>query len=247
MRALSAAELLSVWECGLGQDFVGRAVTLLSAANPELTAAEIAELPIGRRDASLLKLREWTFGSRISSVATCPDCGGNFEIVFETEAILAGSGMETRAQSGDFRILVDGVELHLHLPNSNDVAAALGCQDADEARRELLRRCVVASDAFVGDTKLEDLPSAVKEAAEDALAHADPLADIRLAVSCTDCGRRWYEVFDVAHFFWAELHAWAVRILREVHVLASAYGWPEEVILGMTPSRRSFYLEMTAT
>lgn len=247
MRALSAAELLSVWECALTQGHVGRAVSLLAAANPDSTAAEIAELSIGQRDAALLKLREWTFGPRISSVATCPDCGGHFDLVFETEAILAGTGMETRIPRGDFQIEADGVEMRIHLPNSLDLAAALEHQHAAEAMQVMLRRCISVTDASGRDVDVEKLPVAVREAADDAMAEADPQADIRLAVSCTQCGSQWSEVFDVVRFFWTEIHAWAVRILREVHDLASAYGWTEQEILKMSPARRSFYLEMVGT
>jgi hypothetical protein len=33
-------------------------------------------------------------------------------------------------------------------------------------------------------------------------------------------------------------------VLREVHILASAYGWREDDILAMSPARRRIYLEM---
>ena len=41
-----------------------------------------------------------------------------------------------------------------------------------------------------------------------------------------------------------EIHAWAKRTLREVHTLASAYGWSEREILSMSAVRRALYLEM---
>ena len=49
---------------------------------------------------------------------------------------------------------------------------------------------------------------------------------------------------DVAAFFWTELNAWAVRLLREIHALASAYGWREADILALSPKRRDLYLEL---
>jgi hypothetical protein len=242
MRALSATELLSVWECGLNQGYVDRAVSLLSAANPQLSVTEIAQLSIGRRDAALLTLRDRTFGSRITSVVTCPGCGGNFDLVFETEAILAAP-----VQLEDFQIMADGIEMRICLPNSLDVAAALANQDAaEEATRVMLRRCISANDASGNRVEVDDLPFALREAAEDVMSQADQQADVRLLVSCLECGRQWTEPFDIVRFFWAEIHAWAVRILREVHVLASAYGWTEQEILRISSARRSFYLEMAA-
>ncbi len=50
--------------------------------------------------------------------------------------------------------------------------------------------------------------------------------------------------FDIVSFLWNELNAWAIRTLREVHILASAYGWSETDILAMSPWRRQFYLEV---
>jgi hypothetical protein len=50
-------------------------------------------------------------------------------------------------------------------------------------------------------------------------------------------------IFDIASFFWTEIAAEAKRLLGEVHILASAYGWREADILSLNPLRRRFYLE----
>jgi hypothetical protein len=62
MQSFAASELLSVWERGLGQSNIARAVALLALASPEETRETVATLSIGRRDARLLSLREWLFG-----------------------------------------------------------------------------------------------------------------------------------------------------------------------------------------
>ena len=43
---------------------------------------------------------------------------------------------------------------------------------------------------------------------------------------------------------WAELDAWARRLLLDVHTLARAYGWSERDILQLTETRRQFYLNL---
>ncbi len=43
-----------------------RALAILSAASPESSPAALARLSIGRRDANLLQLREWAFGSELA-------------------------------------------------------------------------------------------------------------------------------------------------------------------------------------
>ena len=77
---------------------------------------------------------------------------------------------------------------------------------------------------------------------EPQMAEVDPQANLQLDLSCPACGHRWQVLFDIGSFFWSELNAWAQRLLAEVHVLASAYGWREADILNLSPSRRQFYL-----
>src|SRR5262249_27977710 len=138
------------------------------------------------------------------------ECGGIFELEFGTEAILAKARTDTMVQTQDFQITADGVQMQIHLPNSLDLTAAIAIQDEAEARRTLLRRCISARDVSGNRVELDDLPSALMEAAEDAMSQADPWADIHLLVSCSECGRQWTEVFDIVRFFWTEIQAWAV-------------------------------------
>ena len=72
--ALTAADLLNVWERGLTQSPVQRALALLAAC-ADTPVDTLAQLSIGQRDARLLTLREWAFGSQIVGVASCPGCG----------------------------------------------------------------------------------------------------------------------------------------------------------------------------
>ncbi len=74
------------------------------------------------------------------------------------------------------------------------------------------------------------------------MSEADPTANIYLALSCPTCDHQWDAPFDIVTLFWHELHAWAIRLLREVHQLALAYGWREADILSLSEPRRSFYL-----
>ncbi|MEA2488926.1 MAG: hypothetical protein QOH21_718 [Acidobacteriota bacterium] len=68
--------------------------------------------------------------------------------------------------------------------------------------------------------------------------------DLRLAVTCPDCGAAWDVAFDPGAYLWHEVDAAAIRVLREVDALASAYGWSEEQILALSPRRRAVYLRM---
>jgi len=78
----------------------------------------------------------------------------------------------------------------------------------------------------------------------DSMLHADPQAEVHLALSCPACAHQWQSLFDIVSFFWGELEAWARRLLYDVHTLASAYGWCEADILAMSAWRREQYLNM---
>ena len=92
-----------------------------------------------------------------------------------------------------------------------------------------------------------ELPPEIVDAAVARIAELDPQADTQLAVNCAQCGVQNRVPFDIAAFLWREIEDFAVRIMRDVHALASAYGWDERRILEMNPMRRRCYLEMLST
>jgi len=241
MRPLSSSELLAVWDAGLGQSPLERALALLAAADdsrPDI----LASLPIGQRDGRLLTLREWTFGARVTAVTTCTGCGQDLELDFVVAEIRA----DAPADGADAMSLArDRHTVRFRPPTSADLMAV---RDADPARRPelLLDRCVVEARRDGEPVSAGGLPPAVVDAMVDRMAESDPQADVRLAVSCSACGRTWRAVFDISSYFWSEIDAWARRILREVHTLASAYGWAEREVLALSPRRRRVYLEMAS-
>jgi hypothetical protein len=114
----------------------------------------------------------------------------------------------------------------------------------DRRRRLLFERCLITARRDGLPATARELPDATIDAAAERLLDADPQADVQLNMSCPFCGNGWRAVFDIVTFFWTEIEVWACRVLREVHILASAYGWSERDILALTPVRRQFYLEM---
>lgn len=234
--------MLRVWECALGRSNAERALALLAAACPEMTAEELSALSVGRRDRMLIALRERTFGPRLTSIATCDACGESLELSFDCSDISADE--ETRPPS-ELSIEREGFEARFRLPTSGDLVAVARCSvDADAARRSLLERCVTGASREGSEVSLAALPDSIVEAVEARMADADPQADVRLALDCPACGHKFLAAFDVVAYFWSEINAWAYRLLGEVHSLASAYGWREEDILAMSPWRRHVYLEM---
>jgi hypothetical protein len=113
-----------------------------------------------------------------------------------------------------------------------------------QAAELLLQRCVVSAERDGDAVQASDIPAAVVSAIGEAIAAADPLADLTFDLTCVACGHDWRAPFDAAQFLWTELDAWAGRTLREVHALASAYGWAERDILSMSAARRGRYLQL---
>ncbi len=251
MRSLSAAELLALRERGRSATLLDRALLLLGAAEPDAKPEALVRLSIGRRDGRLLALRERTFGPELACVACCPGCGASLEMSLPVEALLASGGSgedDAVGAEGERALEVDagGYRVRFRLPASADLAAA-----GNAPREDLLARCileVVPQGGEAGSDRAQPdhwhLPPEVVAAVVRGMEEADPLADLRLNLSCPECGEQWLAPFDIVSFFWSEIEAWAERVLREVHALASAYGWSEAEVLTLSPWRRQVYLEL---
>jgi hypothetical protein len=116
----------------------------------------------------------------------------------------------------------------------------------DLTRQRLLQCCLLQVRRDGTEAPPEQLPVEVMEAITAHMAEADPQADVRLALVCPQCGHHWQGAFDIGTFFWHEIDAWAQRTLREVHTLASRYGWREMDILSMSARRRQWYLNLVS-
>ncbi|MCH7719884.1 MAG: phage baseplate protein, partial [Planctomycetes bacterium] len=141
-------------------------------------------------------------------------------------------------------ISIGGYEIRCRLPNSLDLMAIANNTDVDSARETLLERCLLEVQREGQIKSLSEMPSEVVDEVVSRMAISDPQADMQLIYSCPECGKQRQAAFDVVTFLWSEINAWAIRILQEVHTLASAYGWSETEILAMSPTRRGIYLGM---
>ncbi len=227
MQAIDTGRLVDGWERGQSQHPLHRALTLLQCWAPEQTIDALAALSIGERDRRLIRLRQRLFGSRFDAVAQCPRCGEKLELEFGAEQLPQDAGAESA-----FEVQVDGRGMAVRLPTSADL---LEVAHVPAARRipALLERC-----AGAGLTESE------AEAVENKMAEMDPASRIELELICPACEHRWRDLFDIASYFWTELSDLVVRVLRETHLLARAYGWREADIFALSPRRRQVYLDL---
>ena len=238
MRPLFAPDILKVWEQGHAEHPLDRALTLLHAAFPDTPRDKLAELSIGQRDAYLMKLRELTFGSKLSCFAECPGCKERLEFVVSTSDIL----LFPEASEKNYELEIGEALVQYRMPNSLDLAAVARCGDIDAARNILVQNCVLQVIRDSASVDWSELPALSEEKLEEHMAEQEPQADVILDLHCPACDHQWQSVFDIGSYFWAELNTKARRLLYNVHTLALAYGWSESDILSMSDTRRQYYL-----
>ena len=214
---------------------------LLASAYPECEPESLARLSVGQRDSLLFTLRESVFGQRMISLVKCPVCGEELEFDFISSDIC------TRHEESrqEMHYISDGFDVKFRLPNSLDLVAIDGIEDLALAEKLLLSYCLLSSKKDGKEIPVDQLPDEIVDAIAEQMAWADPSGDIQLAIVCASCCHKWMQIFDIVSFFRCEIDTWARRVLLEVHLLASAYGWKEADILAMSPNRRQIYLEMS--
>jgi hypothetical protein len=234
MQSPSEARVLALWEAAAERPALPRALILATAGGAR--QPEVADLGIGQRDAHLLAVREQCFGSAFSCVVDCPECGAELELELTVDDVRAEPAGQDRGS-----VTADDVDIAFRPITSRDLLGVAGLPDA---RRELIQRCVTS--ASRGGADVTTLTDPMLDAVSAAMSALDPQAGLSVEIDCAVCGHRWAAPFDVAEYLWSELNAQAVRILREVHDLATIYGWSEADVLAVSPTRRRRYLEMAA-
>jgi len=240
MSGDSAAAILQAWEDGRDASPGEQGLLLLAIARPELPAAARAGTSVGQRDAALLDLFERLFGATAPAVAHCPRCTQPLQADVPLAAIRVPA---PAAERDHFSLTVGDRTIAYRLPTAGDLAA-LGAAATDgnpaAATSWLARRCALSEQTDLSKDALTALEAAIDEAVT---AH-DPQAEITLALDCPACGFHWSAPFDIVDFLWRRFEGFVADILREVHVLASSYGWSERDILALSPARRRRYIEL---
>ena len=233
MRAFSSVDCLNLWESGAGLHPLDQALLALGAALPDTPQDTLADWPLGRRNLALFELHRYCFGSHLAAWAACARCQGKMEFAVDCRELMA------QAKDSEQRATMVFRSDSYRLPTSRDLAFALADgADPQTAAVRVLESCRLTSRA-TGAWSAEDI-----DEIGELMSTADPAAETRIALRCPACGHEQDEVLDIATFLWAVIAALAKRLLREVHTLASAYGWTEAQVLSLSAARRSLYMEM---
>lgn len=243
MRTLTANDMINVWEQGLNQPLLQKALILLVASYPEIPPDTLAEMSVGQRDRYLLQLRARLFGQRLLNSAVCPACGERLEWENRVTDFLVSSD-ESNAAASEFHIEVDDYALHFRLLNSLDIAAVINSRDAEKSQMYLLSRCLLKAEHSGVGCSIDQLPDTVLQKLSEQIEALDPQAEIRINLNCPACSHHWEVLFDITSYLWEEINDWAERMLQTIHKLALGYGWSEREILNLSSVRRQLYLGM---
>ena len=231
MNALADDALLGLWEPAQARGPVERALLLLGAALPERSLEHGAAIPIGARDAAILKLRCATFGGRLSGRADCPRCREEHEFDLDVGECWPARRPRAKASSRSTTACA------FAFPTVGISRPSRDHNDAEAAIQDLLRRCCLDAPAA------PDWPPSLLEAVETRIAALQGAADIELRFDCIACGKAWTDRLDIAGYVWEEIAERARHLLDDVHGLAAHYGWSEQQILSMSGARREAYLQ----
>jgi hypothetical protein len=233
MQPLRATDLLEIWDRCASRHPVDRALVVLAFACPERVWEELCALPVGERNRLLLSARAASFGARLEIVSRCPACTEALEFGF---VFPVADFAPVSAQAFEVGMR-DGRQVEMRLPDSRDLAAVATLADPAAAREAVLRRCVVGG-GWSGIERDDALAGAFAREIEV----RDPLAAIAFPVECPTCGQAWRATLDPIDYLWQEIGQRVRVLVREVHILAGAYGWSESDVLALTPARRKLYV-----
>lgn len=239
MRALTDSEIIEIWESGSCLHPIDRALAILQAVLGHESQGELAKLPLGRRDALLFSLRRSTFGDSLICKSSCAHCGETLELECSCSAVLSEMTEPEKGciKDGDYSVKLRPLD-------SFDMAAAAMAESLETAEKELLDRIIEQAHCHDKPVSPDELPEEIRTAIAETVDTVDPYAEIQLSLHCNDCNRNSLKLLDITHILWLEISGRAKRLLMEIHLLAKNYGWGEAEILGLSPSRRTVYLQM---
>lgn len=219
MAGVSPATLLHSWTKGR-EPYGERLASLLAADSKE----PVEEDTLGQRNCRLLRLHSSLGGGPLEATVACPKCATQNEFVVPAEAVLA-----TPAAKPDARVIlkVGRRRLAFRLPRMKDL---------EGSREAIVERCRLEGEGAIGKAAIERLGRRFEA--------LDPAANIVLRLNCSQCAAPIAASVDVATFVGRELDRLVDRLIGEIDIIASAYGWNESEILALPPRRRRLYADM---
>lgn len=206
----------------------------------ERSSCGFEDASVAERDRVYAAIARATFGDRVEARATCDGCGERYELTFALSALEAARPLVS-SDVGDIAVRtveqVFGDFVGVGVARVGDTAVRVRpptvgelARWGDDALSRFREACVV------GDASDEAIDRALEEGA--------PLLDASLDAPCPACGRARRERFEIGAWLFSGLLRERRVALRELHVLARAYGWSLESLLGLTRSQRHAFVRL---
>lgn len=242
MNALAGDQLLAAWDRGFHESDLARPLTLLQVSSPERTRENLASLSLAERDLELWRLRRMTFGEWLRATLPCAECSAQIEFTLALSNVI--EPLELLQLKAPVETQTQGWQVAVRPVTTRDLEAALSSSDEASAKQALLERSVSLKLVSGAAADWQDAPEPVRNLALQAFEEVHEGAESTCVATCPQCGAVKMADLDIGRFLWFEVRNAARRLLREIHELASAYGWSESAILAMTSQRRQSYLTM---
>jgi len=191
--------------------------------------------PVGTRIAALLHLYVFNNGSdRIELSARCVQAGCDETFGFELplRALATQAPMPETLDvplSGNRRVT-------LRRPIGRDLSRWRQARPATRAQ---------AMRMMLDDLIVDGQPEPNEESViADAIIECDPIVALTVAAECPACGRSQDVAVDVEGLVLRYFGGRQRAMLRDVHRLATRYGWTEQQVLAVPPPRRAAYLAL---
>jgi hypothetical protein len=242
MHALVGEQLLTAWDRGIHENDLLRPLTLLTTSSPELSRDSVATMSLAERDFELWRLRQMSFGEWLRATLPCAGCSAQIEFTLGVSAVI--EALRPLQLTVPAQREVQGWSILMRPATTRDLEAVLHTSTPQLARQTLLDRCISLTDPLGNAAILEQTPEVIRILALEAFEEIHEGAEFTCEAICPQCGAVEMADLDIGRFLWFEVRNAARRLLREIHELASAYGWSESAILAMSSERRQSYLEL---
>jgi len=177
------------------------------ARDADGTPLRLDALTVSAADRLLAAIYRDLYDDQAECRLSCAACGQPFQFVLDLREVIAAQDAERPGPPGDDGAwpLPDG--RRVRAPTLGDVATA-------PEPRELIARLLVAG-----------APAADETALQAFLERAAPVLALDLEADCPHCESHETARFDLAHYLGARLAGERAFLIREVHLIASRYGW----------------------
>jgi hypothetical protein len=173
--------------------------------------------------------------ARVDGMAACPLCGVELELTFP----LPGPDGGANPPPTEAHVATSIGILALRAVSSRDLLMIRGSRNPVE---ELLARCAMTAEGLPADAA--DLRKPDMDAIDAACEQLAGWAGLRLSTVCSACGKPIEIGLDPVRLWWDQVESSAVALLRQITTLASAFGWSESEVLGLSERRRATYVAM---